>query len=505
MALPREPRQKMINLMYLVLTALLALNVSSEILNSFKTINQSLLNSNNTADKKNAIIFKSLQEKLADPKTRALAQIWTPKAQMAKLLSDEMVQYIESLKTKLIQASDYNQQTGEYDETNTDIPTKLLVDGKLGEVLHKKLKEYKINLLGIDPLINQSLSSTLPLDVTMPTVRDNSNNTWSAAYFRMAPTVAAITILSKFQNDIKNSEAAVVDFCHNKIGQVQVIYDQFQALAVANAQYMLPGQEFSITAGIGAFSKEAKPTITVDGSYVPLNADGVAEYKSIAGSPGTYSRKVNISFTKPDGTIGTVTKVINYVVGSPSGLNISFDAVKVMYVGLDNPISIGGGNGRGIENVKVSIDQGSVTPKGNGKYTIRVNKPGIAQLTVSDGKTTITEKVRVKTVPAPTAMVGASKGGRMRVNEFKAQSFVRAELENFVFEGVEFKVTGFTITFAGAGFPEFMYKSVAGNSLNAARSLIERAKPGSTITIDEIKAVGPGGTKTLTPIAFNLY
>ena len=93
----------------------------------------------------------------------------------------------------------------------------------------------------------------------------------------------------------------------------------------------------------------------------------------------------------------------------------------------------------------------------------------------------------------------------MRVNDFKAQAGVRAELENFVFEGVKFTVSGYTITFAGAGYPEFMHKAVSGNSFSAARSLIERAQPGSTITIDEIKAVGPGGTRTLAPIAFNLY
>jgi hypothetical protein len=93
----------------------------------------------------------------------------------------------------------------------------------------------------------------------------------------------------------------------------------------------------------------------------------------------------------------------------------------------------------------------------------------------------------------------------MSVNSFKAQAGVRAELENFVFEGVKFTVTSFTMTFAGAGYPEFMHKSVTGNTFGAARDLIERAKPGSTITIDEIRAKGPGGSRTLAPIAFNLY
>ena len=94
MSLPKEPRQKMINIMYLVLTALLALNVSSEILNAFKTIDQSLTNANVIIQKKNQDIYTSLEAKLKDPKTAEKAAIWAPKANKAKALSDEMLSLI---------------------------------------------------------------------------------------------------------------------------------------------------------------------------------------------------------------------------------------------------------------------------------------------------------------------------------------------------------------------------------------------------------------------------
>ena len=84
----------------------------------------------------------------------------------------------------------------------------------------------------------------------------------------MTPTIAAITMLSKFQNDVKNSEAQVVDFCHRKVGEVEVVYNEFQAFAGTNSQYLMPGQELVITAGVGAFSKAAKPSITIDGAGV---------------------------------------------------------------------------------------------------------------------------------------------------------------------------------------------------------------------------------------------
>ncbi|MFT4095390.1 MAG: gliding motility protein GldM [Niabella sp.] len=502
MALPKEPRQKMINLMYLVLTALLALNISSEVLNAFRTMNKSFGNAGATIDKKTQTIFASLDQKINDPKTRDLAAIWKPKADRAKQLSDEMVAYIDHIKTQ-IQNDAGGANGGHFSEKNTNAATKLLADDG-GQQLYNKLNDYKKSLLGIDAKIGAQFQNSLPLDLSMPEVQNKSNNSWQAAYFRRTPAIAAITVLSKFQSDIKNAEAQVVEFCHNQIGEVQVVYDEFQALATANAQYLLPGSEFTITAGVGAFSKNAKPTVTIDGTPVPLNANGLAEYKTVAGSPGTYTRKVNISFVKPDGTTATLTKDINYVVASPTGLTVSADAVKVLYVGLDNPVSVGGGSGMNASNMHVSISQGSISGSG-GRYIARVTTPGTAKITVNDGKQNTSFDFRVKTVPTPTAMVGASKGGRMRVNDFKAQAGVRAELENFVFEGVKFTVSSYTITFTGAGYPEFMHQSVSGNSFGSARSLIERARPGSTVTIDEIKAVGPGGTRTLPPIAFNLY
>ncbi len=504
MALPREPRQKMINIMYLVLTAMLALNVSSEILNAFKTIDKSFSASNNVINQKTETLFASFNEKMNDPKTRELAAMWLPKAERARSLSEEMISYIENIKTRIKNESEFDPETGQYKESEISVPSNLMVDGKLGKELYNKLSDYKKSILGIDAEIKRQFSNSLPLDLSMPEVENKENRTWEAAYFRMTPSVAAITILSKFQNDVRNTEAQVVEFAHNKIGEVKVVYDEFQALATANAQYLLPGQEFTITAGIGAFSKNAKPTVTIDGAVVPLNTNGLAEYKTIAGSPGSYSKRVNISFVKPDGTTSTLTRDINYMVAAPTGLTVSADAVKVLYIGLDNPISVGGGSGTNANNMRVSISQGSITGSG-GKYIARVTTPGTAKITVNDGKQTTGYDFRVRSVPAPTAMVGASKGGRMRVNDFKAQAGVRAELENFVFEGVKFTVSSFTITFTGAGYPEFMHKSVAGNSFSSARSLIERARPGSTITIDEIRATGPGGTRMLAPIAFNLY
>jgi gliding motility-associated protein GldM len=262
-------------------------------------------------------------------------------------------------------------------------------------------------------------------------------------------------MLSKFQNDVKNSEAQVVDYCHQQVGAVEVVYDEFQAFAGTNSQYLMPGQELVITAGVGAFSKTARPTVSVDGSGMPLNTQGVAEYKTKVGGPGSYTKKVRITFIKPDGTPSSLERVVEYTVGSPTGASVSADAVKVLYIGLENPLTISGGNA-GAEKTQASISGGggSLRSTGPGKYIATVSAPGKATINVTvEGKTTPFE-FRVKRVPDPVAMIGASSGGRIAANAIKAQQGVRADLRDFVFEGVKFDIVSFVFYATGNGFQE---------------------------------------------------
>jgi gliding motility-associated protein GldM len=381
--------------------------------------------------------------------------------------------------------------------------------GKEGKVLHDKLQSYKDALLEIDPLIKSQFQNSLPIDLTIPKTNNKANQKdWAASYFYMTPSIAAKTILSKFKNDVKNSEAMIVDYCYQQVGAVQQVFNTYEPLVGQSSNYLMPGQELTITAGIGAYnnSSEGRPSVTIDGVSVPLNANGVAEYKMTAGASGTYTKNVIVSyFNQATNRKEQLSYPLTYSVGSPTGASVSADAVKVFYVGLDNPISVSGGN-VGDEKVKVGMTNGSLTKTAPGKYIVRPGKAGTpAVVTVNaDGKPS-TFEFKVKDVPDPVAKVGINKGGRMKVNDFKAQQGVRADLENFVFEGVKFNVTGYTIVLTGAGFPVLQYQDVKGSSFAPINDMIEKCKNGSTVTIDNIAANGPGGTRYLPPIVFNLY
>jgi gliding motility-associated protein GldM len=507
MSLPKEPRQKMINLMYLVLTAMLALNVSAEIINAFKVVDNSLTSTNSVVDRSTGTIMESFKIKLQSPESKAKAEVWMPKAEQAIQLTKSLFDYIEELKTKMKVGAGFNPSdpNSSFKEDNIDVATRIMDKQGEGEKLRTKLAEYKKAMLALDPEVAKMFENNLPINTEIPKLKNTSLGkvTWASAYFHMTPTVAALTMLSKFQNDVKTTENRFVNEFHNRVGQVVVRFDAFEPIVGSSTSYLFPGQELEITAGLGAYSKTKLPTVSIAGAPVTLNEKGLAVKKFKVGST-SGSVKVVVNYTDQDGNPQSKTTEVAYTVGTATGAFVSAEKVKVLYIGLDNELAVSGGN-VGDEKVTVSTNNGSLTKISAGRYIAKPNAVGKATITVnSDGKPSSFE-FRVKNVPDPVAMVGASKGGRMQSNVFKAQQGIRAELENFVFEGVTFTVTGYVIYLTGAGFPDPQYRQVQGNSFAPVQDLINKAKPGTTITVDEVRASGPGGSRRIPGVFFNLY
>jgi len=506
MAIPREPRQKMINMMYLVLTALLALNVSAEILNAFKTVNRSLQNTNAVVDKSTSTIMTSLQQKMIDPSTAEKAKIWYPKAKQVVDYSTAIYNYIDGVKTKIMTASKYDPTSGkDKGVDNLDVSTRILVEKGEGKTLFKMLEEYRKNVLSVDPIITKEFESTLPIDLTTPKSENKGNKTWESAYFRMVPTIATLTILSKFQNDVKTTENRIVSYCHSKVGEVAVRFDTYAAVVGQSSSYVLPNQQIEITAGVGAFSKAAKPTITIGGSTVAIGDDGAAHQKITASSVGEHDVPVTIVYTDQEGKLQTIKENIKYTVGQ-SNAAVQLDKMNVLFIGVDNPVTVSGSGS--INQLKVGISGGGGTLNGgDGHYTVRVNQETdncIISVTTPDGKVT-PMKFRVRSIPDPTPMVGTKKSGDMPAGEFKSQAGVRAIVENFFYE-TQFNVVSFRMTAEGDGFAEGIEDAVnSGAAWKEAQKIVNKARAGSFITIEDIRAVGPDGrTRKLTPLIYNL-
>lgn len=503
MSIPKEPRQRMINMMYLVLTALLALNVSSEILNAFKTVNNSLQNTNTTVNNSTKTILESLKEKKDDPQSAAKATIWEPKANQVASYSNTVFSYIQGLKDRILTEAggDPKDATKKFKEDNLDIATHVMVEKGEGQKLYEMLAKYKTDVLGVDSLIAKEFGNTLQIDLTKPHTEAKGNNSWEAAYFRMVPTVAALTILSKFQNDVRTSENKVVAYCHEQVGKVTVRFDTYAAIIGQSSNYVMPGQEIEVTAGVGAFSKQAQPNIVIGGRSVPIGEDGAARIKVPTSGIGQHSIPVVINYVDQDGVQQTIKKEIPYTVGQSSA-SIALDEMNVLYIGYDNKITVAASGG-GDDKVSVSIagGGGSITKTGGGHYIAKVNSvTDDCMINVAvDGKPAASTKFRVRTIPQPVGTIGGYPSGEnVPAGAFKAQTGVGAFIKDFPLN-LKYAVTSFILT-ADNGDGDIEEAPVKGNMFDAkAQGIIRKLGAGRTVTVDDIRAVGPDGRTQKLP------
>jgi gliding motility-associated protein GldM len=492
----------MINLMYLVLTAMLALNVSAEILNAFKTVDRSLTSTNSTINNSTETIIASLDEKRSDAATAAKAQIWFPKAQRAQQLTSELNTYINSLRSQILTAAGFDPaKNGDstFKEDNQDVATRLMVEEGKGKELRARLEKYKADMTAIEPSLKAQVDEDLrQINLETPPTKNTSNPSWETAYFHMVPTVAALTMLSKFQNDVKTAENRVVSLFHEQVGKVAVRFDKFAAIIGQSSSYVMPGQEIEITAGVGAFSTGARPTITINGSGAALGEDGAARAKFAAGGVGSHSVPVTIRYTDQEGNPQTITKNIEYTVGQ-SATAISLTKMNVLYIGVDNPVSIAASGGA--EQLQPSISQGSLTKVGPGQYIARVNSvTDDCRIVVNvAGKTAGQQVFRVRTIPDPVATVGGyASGDNIAAGAFRAQGGVGAYIKDFPFE-LKYSVTAFTVT-GETDDGDLIEATSQGNTWSSqAKNVVNRVKAGQTITIDNIRAMGPDGRSRKLP------
>ncbi|MDA3615003.1 type IX secretion system motor protein PorM/GldM [Polluticaenibacter yanchengensis] len=493
MSLPKEPRQKMINFMYIVLTAMLALNVSGEILQAFKVVDNSLVQSNGIINQSNKTIQSALDAAMKEGANRDQAAIWKPFADQSIAVSDKVAAYIENLKQELKKESGLTVKDGVevFKEDDLDAPTRFFGTKGEGPKLKAELEKFQTDLINIFPeKEREKVKNKIKFNIEPQKGQDGQIRDWTVSYFHMTPTIAAITLLSKFQNDVKRAGNQAAEEALNHIGKVEVVYDQFEALVSQNSEYLLPGQPLKIRAGLGTFSSQSKPVVTINGAVRPLNAQGFAEYEENANGGGERSINVTVAFKDPNtGKELSKTTQVKYTVGTPSGASIFLSKMNVMYLGVDNPVTISAGSIKA-ENMRVSFNKGTLTKSGGDNYIAKVSSAGEGTITISGDGKTYSFPIRCKKLPPPTPIVGTLKSGKVSSAQFKAMGGLRAILDDSEFQA------GFTIvsyTIGGIINGEPRESTITGPSF-AGNAIIQSAKPGSAIGITNIIAKGPDGS-----------
>ncbi|RFS22438.1 gliding motility protein GldM [Chitinophaga silvatica] len=497
MALPKDPRQKMINIMYLVLTAMLALNVSAEILNAFNIVNDSIVTSNKSLADKNSFIYSQFDEQMKDngPKTAPFRE----KALQVKKISASMYEYIEDLKKTIIDASGGLDEHGDIkSKSDLDGPTRIMENNKKGPELESKLTELRKQLLSyVDPKKKDQFEKTLPLKIEVGKSNDGHGGgpkTWTTYHFNMVPTIAAVTILGKFQNDIKNSESAIIDDLFRQIEASSFKFDKVRPFVSLNSKNLMVGQTLTANIAVGAYSTTVNPTIIVNGQSIEAK-DGLGTVNIPAAGIGEKTITGTITLPSPNGGAPESYPFSEtYNVGA-STTSISADKMNVLYIGLQNPISISAA-GVPAEQVSATINGGNITKRGSGEYVVTVTSPGKAVINVVanvDGKTKSLgqKEFRVKRVPDPILKVGANKGGSMKAADFKVQGGLRADLEDFEFEGVKYEVVGYRVGISAKGKEYQEGDATSAYFPGNVAASIRALRPGDEVFFENVKVKGP--------------
>ena len=497
--LKETPRQKMMGILYLVLLGLAATTVTDHVLDAFHNLTESLETSTKNVQTTVNNTFASFAATKMKNEPERSAPFWE-KANKVKALSADLNNYILQIKADLYKAGGGALSNGDVSSRdNIDISPQLMINQGRAKELKKRILNTRNQILGIlSPKDTVGLKLALNAD-DQPRSKKDVKTPWEEDNFGDGiPLTAAVTALTKIQADLKNTESDVVKKILGEADKAVVNLDRFEAVAVSPSSYVLVGMQYTADVFLTASDSKSDPEVTVGGQKLNVN-DGKGLYTVSASREGAFKWIGTVRVKQADGTIKEYqTKEQEYTVAKPSGV-VSADKMNVFYVGLDNPVSLSS-PGFTLDKVKPSISGGSITGS-NGKYIVRVSKPGKVTVTITGdlgGGKTVTlgsSEFRCKNIPPPRIKFGAKAPGASDVVFLKAQKYLFAALDDFEFE-TTFRINHFRMIIIKPRSGDPVIKETDGNALNSEMlAALATITPGSRIIFDYIVATGPDGVK----------
>jgi gliding motility-associated protein GldM len=437
MSIPKEPRQLMINLMYLVLTAILALNVSAEIINAFFALEKGIMGTSKIVDESNNDVKKNLDEWVKKPGNQKFA-IWNDKAAQALAISKEFEDFVEKIRKDIFDAAggpnpEHPDRPVKYKDK--DVTTRLLIMEGRGASIEKKIVETRNKLLALidDPSKKVAFAASFPLLVDeIP--KDSESKNWPDYKFKQMPVAAVMPMFAKLNSDSKSSTTQLLNyFMDQAAGKTELRLDKYIVAIAPVKSYLISGKDrFEATIALGAYSSVANNiSITANGSGVPLK-EGLAKYSGgVESGTGEKTFTATATITNPiTGEKITSKADVKYEVGQTS-VTVAADKMNVFYIGVDNPISIAAA-GVSSNSLKVSVNGGGTTISGSAKnYTVKATTQGDCNVVVSSPEMAApaTFKFRVKRIPDPIPILGKKGQSNFGNGEIKAQEGIIALLE----------------------------------------------------------------------------
>lgn len=500
----QSPRQKMINLMYLVLMAMLALNVSSDVLNGFSLVDEGLNRSKDNAASQNEAVYQTLSDAM-ELNPEKVGE-WYGKAQNVRNLSDSLYSLAEELKWAIVREADG--QEGDIhniiNKENLEAATHVMLSpaSGRGRELFKAINHYRetVTTMVNDEQMRKTIASNLSTKVPVKVTTLGKN--WQEYMFENTPVIAAVTLLTKLQNDVRTAEGEILHQLVANIDIKDIRVNEINAYVIPNAQTVVRGGKFTADIIMAAVDTTARPDIYI-GNTLLQSANG--HYETVCNNIGDFTLRGYFVMHNGDGEEIRRDFAQPYTVIEPAA-TVSADLMNVLYAGYDNPISISV-PGVPLSSVSATMTNGTLRQTSEGHYIVRPSKIGQdAVVTVFSSHSGTNRQMaqysfRVRKLPEPTPYIETKDeqgnpdrytGGAIEKSRLTAATKLSAAVDDGIIH-TPFSVKSFEIVFfdnMGNAVP--ITSDVASFSAQQTET-IKKLTRGKRFYISRVTAMGPDG------------
>ena len=509
---PVSPRQKMINLMYVVLMAMLAMNVSTEVLEGFSLVEESLSRTTSNSTKENLSIYGNFKEQMK--KNPAKVKEWFEKATTVKQMSDSLFNMAQALKEAIVHEADGDDGDPQNirNKENLEAATQVMLSAgsQRGKKLHEAINSFRERILTMvsDERQREIIKSNLTTD--LPEKAHAMGKNWQEYMFEGMPVAAAVTLLSKLQSDVRYAEGEVLHTLVANIDVKDIRVNKLDAFVIPEKTTLYPGETFAANIVMAAVDTTMRPEIYINGQHVNLHG---GNYSFGVGGVGEHSFGGYILTHNAAGeNIRREFSQKYSVIPAPSGATVAADLMNVLYAGFQNPMSVSV-PGMPQNAVSVSMAGGTLTSKGDGHYVAvpsAVGKDVTFTVSASQGGQTrqmaqVTFKVRKLPDPTPYITIGDNryKGGRLAKASLMGISNLRAAIDDGLLD-IEFRVTGFEAVFYDNMGNAVPMASNGAQFSDRQKDAFRKLSRNRRFYITHVQAVGPDGIARTLPGAMEI-
>ncbi|WP_308555455.1 gliding motility protein GldM [uncultured Porphyromonas sp.] len=499
-------RQKMINLMYLVFIAMVALNVSSEVLSGFVLVERSLTHTIEGAQQSNDNIMKGLSTAYA--KNPSKAEPWYRKGLALTAYADSLYNEIDQLRLLIAQEADGKDanpnDVARKDDMNAPTTVMLNPLTRRGAKLRESIdafRTYTTQMVRSDSR-REHISEMLSTEGA-------GGLSWEQQIFENIPTIASLTMLTKLQSDIRSVEGDVLSDLVQNIDSGDLRVNKIAAQVIPRSQLVMQGSQYEASIVLSSYDSTRVPKIVVNGTTLPESAGGI--YRVTASKAGTFPISGYIETELPDGTAIKQPFQSEYYVTEPFA-TVAPTMMNVLYAGINNPISIAV-PGVPSQNVTATMTNGTLTRNGNGWVAkpAKIGTPAVITVMAkqADGRSTkmAETSLRVRALPDPLPYIqytdanGATKrfkGGRIAKRDLLTANGIGAAIDDDLLD-VPYQVVRFQLLFfdsVGGVIPEV---SNGPTFSTRQRDKIRNMAKGKRFFVSEVIARGPDGIERQIP------